>query len=365
MSSLLVTGAGSLAQEALLALSQFPGPIETIAIAARDTDRLRWLARAVRARSGARGSHLDVQPHAIDWDDPRSLASVLVRTRPRVVLHTASWQSAWTVGRAGGWSELVRGVGYGVTLPLQLVLAARMGRALAGHLPAAQLVNACFPDAVNPLLTRAGIPVACGIGNVAILAAMLGSELRASSAPLRLIAHHAHVAAAISGRPAPVPVRAWRGDALADDEVAGWLATARLPADERLNAVTGAAAVPLLHALADRSLAYRGHAPGPQGLWGGYPIVVDDGVVSLDLPRSESLADAQAHNGAAMAGDGLAVDADGRLGWSPHARAVLDTAGAAVRDTLPGILDDTDFEAMARRVRELRERLATPGSDAM
>jgi hypothetical protein len=59
---------------------------------------------------------------------------------------------------------------------------------------------------VNPALTRAGIPVVCGIGNVAILAAMLAAELPPSQEPLRLLAHHAHVATAISGRPPPVPI---------------------------------------------------------------------------------------------------------------------------------------------------------------
>ena len=119
MSTLVVTGAGSLAHATLLALSQCPGPIE---IVARDSERLHGLARTVRARSAVAGHLVDVRPYAIDWDDPRSLASILARTKPRVVLHTASWQSAWTLAGADAWSALVRGMGYGVTFSLHLRL---------------------------------------------------------------------------------------------------------------------------------------------------------------------------------------------------------------------------------------------------
>ena len=72
-----------------------------------------------------------------------------------------------------------------------------------------------------------------------------------------------------------------------------------------------------------------------------------------------SLEDAEAHNRAASVGDGLAVDAAGRVSWSSHASAALDAAGPAARNTLLGIFDDTDVKASARRVRDLRERLVT------
>lgn len=338
MTDLLVTGAGSLARATLLALSLLSGPITTVAIAARDTDRLHWLARAVRARGA-----LDVTSHVVYWDDPRSLADLVTRTRPRVVLHTASRQSAWTLGGDDPWSAVVRTVGYGATLPLQAVLAHRLGRALVEHSPSARFVNACFPDAVNPVLANRGIPVACGIGNVAILAALAAVELGATS----LVAHHAHIAAAIAERRPSVPLAAWRGDARIDAEATAWLASARLPGDERLNDITGATAVPLIHSLVDDNCTYRGHAPGPGGLCGGYPIKVTSGAVELDLPSGMSRAEAEAHNRAAAELDGLTVTAGGRIRWSPRAEVPAE---------LRTLFDDEDLEAMARRLHEFKAR---------
>jgi hypothetical protein len=359
MSTLLVTGAGSLAESTLSALSQQTGPIEMVAIVARDSERLRWLARATRARSELGGSPLRVGAYPLDWEDRQSLAALLSKVVPDVVLHTASWQSPWTLGGQDAWSALVREIGYGVTLPLQRVLAQRLGQAVAEHVPNAAFVNACFPDAVNPLLARRGITVACGIGNVAILATMLGAELVRSAAPLRIVAHHAHVVEATIGRPAPNRIRGWRGERVIDDEVTTWIAGTRLPTDHRLNAITGAAAVPLLQALADGSRRYSGHAPGPLGLWGGYPISVERRVVALDLPVGLSAAEAKAHNIAAAVGDGILTHDDGQVGWSPKAVACLEAGPTAIREALRSIFDDVDVEASGSRLRDLRDRLTS------
>ncbi|MFF0250599.1 Tn3 family transposase [Streptosporangium sandarakinum] len=55
-------------------------------------------------------------------------------------------------------------------------------------------LNACFPGAVNPLLKTLGLPVFCGVGNVALLAASLRESLRpARGGRLRVLGHHRHL----------------------------------------------------------------------------------------------------------------------------------------------------------------------------
>src|ERR1700677_5009803 len=52
----------------------------------------------------------------------------------------------------------------------------------------------------------------------------------------------------------------------------------------RYNAVTAAAAIPVLEALLPGSAPLRWSAPAPAGLAGGYPVLIANGAVTLDLP---------------------------------------------------------------------------------
>lgn len=358
---LLITGAGALAEAVVAALALQPGPIRSIAIAARPSDRLTWLARSATARAASAGgangangpsSAVRVQAYPLEWEAPGALEARLARARPRVVLHTASLQSPWTLGGEDAWSALVRRAGYGLTLPLQLALAAQVGRAVAHAAPGASYVNACYPDAVNPLLAALGIPVTCGIGNVAILAAMLHAEH--TPGRWQLVAHHAHVSAAISGRPAVAAPLAW----CEDHEVAltGWLAAAALPGDARLNLVTGAAAAPLLRALVDGG-EHRGHAPGPGGLPGGYPIRLRDRALALDLPAAVTEEAARSANQAAAADDGVVIEAGGRIRWTASVLAALEALPAAAHAEAAALAgpwtaaDAAPLAALALKVR--------------
>lgn len=348
---LLVTGAGSVAAATLQALGVMQGPPLRIAIAARDSDRLRWLARSVAARASAVGRPLQVEACPLDWDDPSSLRAVLARARPRVVFHAGTWQSPSALEGADPWSELVRQVGYGITMPLHLAAAERVALALAEVAPEAQFVTAGYPDAVNPMLAGAGLPITCGIGNVAILAAHAAAEVR-FEAPLRMIAHYAHLEGALSGKLPPTPIRAWAGEAAVDAEVNAWLATARLPDDARLNEITGATAAALLLALVDPGTSHRGHAPGVGGRPGGYPVRVRDGVVSLDLPSGLSEDDAVEHNLRAARADAVVVDREGRGRW---AEATLERLEGTVR--LSRTFSSADIGTLAQTILELRATL--------
>ncbi len=99
---------------------------------------------------------------------------------------------------------------YGATLPLRLALALRVARAIGERAQSSRLVNACYPDASNEVLARLGHDVACGIGNVATLAATYAAQLGVEAPRrLRMLAHHRQVAAAIAGRSRLHPPRVW------------------------------------------------------------------------------------------------------------------------------------------------------------
>jgi hypothetical protein len=351
---LAITGAGSLATEVIHALAvAAPEPI-TVALLGRDQARLVWLARAASACAAATSGRLRVVTAVTDWSNEEQLCRTIASLKPKVLLHTASLQSPWVLGGSDRWSSLIGRVGYGITLPLQALLAFKVGRAIDTASPATDLVNACYPDAVNRVLIANGTRVTCGIGNVAILAALLLSELTGvEDKRLSLIAHHAHLSAAIKGKDIEdAPLRAWVGDKPIHAEATRLLREAHLP--PHLNSITAAAAVPMLLALLGRREPWEGHAAGPLGLVGGYPVIVSAGGVEIDLPSGVSLAEAAALNMAAANSDGISVMENGEVVLSAAAEEDLkQTTGVGCAPSWYA----ADVEQQAAHLLALRESL--------
>src|SRR5262249_36124162 len=126
--------------------------------------------------AAARGAALD-GPFPVDIVPNDYSADALMRifehVKPRVVLVLASRQSPWRMSPR--WRALVSATGYGFTLPLQAVLADAVIFAANRRHPEAICLNGCYPDVANSLLRDRGLRVEGGIGNIAIVAAVLAS----------------------------------------------------------------------------------------------------------------------------------------------------------------------------------------------
>src|SRR5262249_8229604 len=109
-----------------------------------------------------------------------------------------------------------------------------------------------------------------------------------------------------------------------------------IPYDMDFNLLTASATVGLLAALAGRG-EIATHAPAPNGLLGGYPILASRGKVELDLPPEWSMADAEAGNRRPLPVDGIAEsEADGLVHCTePAARALHALLGRPVERLKP------------------------------
>jgi hypothetical protein len=337
-----VVGSGSLARAVVMALARERAAPMSVMVVARNADALGSLALLARAQAASLGSGVDVTAEVCDFS-PAALDALFARYRPGIVLMLASLQSPWSMGEV--WRQWVGRLGYGVTLPLQALLADRVFRAVLQRHPQTALINGCYPDLANRVLVERGIPVAAGIGNIAIVDAAIRSVLPGERPTL--LAHHAHVAAMIRGDWAGLPMpRVWQGArCLSDAEVAAQTRAIRLPADDRLNALTGQIAVPMLLALAGRSDSWHGHAPGVHGHPGGYPVTADVDGIRLRLPAGVSLESAIATNAAFGRFDGIVVE-DGR-----YRLAQGDALPASLR-SWRAIDLELQAEALARFRRE-------------
>jgi hypothetical protein len=325
-----------------------------IAIAGRSRDRVLGLVGIVNSRAAAVGSGSRFAGHVIHWEENSSVAQLVANTQPKVILHTASLQSPWELqNRTSQWSKLVACAGFGVTLPLQSSLAIRLAYEIKRHAPRTLLVNACYPDAVNPVLRRLGLPITSGIGNVGILSAAIRQNIAKS--PLQVIAHHYHVTSLLGdgqrqGKGHGPGI--WIEHKRARLDLAA-IETIRRASGDRLNLITSATVLPILDGLMFEKLVHT-HAPGPNGLPGGYPILIRHHSISLELPKQVGERGAVAMNQDAANSDGIVVCEDGMISLSDRAMDALARHSRVFAQRFPV----TQLSEVSSQLLELRRRLA-------
>ena len=210
---ILILGTGPFAQRIACDLAATPTRPPRVTIAGRNALRLAWILTAARARAEMFARPVTIEGRELDLAEGERVAELLARLRPAVIAQAASLQPASVIaGGANGWTRLVAEGGLSATAVFQAVLTSRVARATAQASPASQLINCCFPDVVNGIIATMGLPVACGIGNIAILAHAFAGLLEGDPRPkLQLLCHYQNIAAwrrAPGQRSGPAP-RVW------------------------------------------------------------------------------------------------------------------------------------------------------------
>ncbi|HEY1619949.1 MAG TPA: hypothetical protein VGG25_20160 [Streptosporangiaceae bacterium] len=355
--TLLVLGTGALARAVCGALAVTSGPPLRIAVAGRDRARVAEVVYMVSASAAGAGRAVTATGHVAAGLTATALTEIVADCRPDGAVAIASLQSPWEARHApSAWTGLLAAGGFALSLPLQAVLVRALHAALREAAPDAWLVNACYPDAVNPLLAALDAAPLCGIGNISTIAQSIQASLEPGqrAEPLRVLAHHWHLHEVPPGRE---PL-AYLGERRLDG-VTERLAAQRAFDRVELGRVAGAAAGRLLTALLT-GLELRACVPAPSGLPGGYPVLVRDGRLTLDLPASVSAARAARLNQDWADEDGVRVH-DGRAVFALAVRQALEP-------WLPDRADGFHAEELDEVVAELaalRDRLRMrPASQA-
>ena len=350
---ILIFGTGSFAQRIACDLAATATAPTQLTIAGRNGLRLDWIATAARARAHMFSRPLEVASRRIDLAAPEAAGELLAVARPAVIVQAASFQSGSVISASGNaWTRLVAEGGLSATAVFQSVLSSRIARAVAQASPQSQFINCCFPDVANGIIAAMGLPIACGIGNIAILAHAFAGTLGGAPPPkLKMLCHYQNIQAwrrLPNERRAAAP-RVW----LDDVEVASVFsrfAQVQLTLEPVID-ISGASGVTLALAMAQRR-AWRGHVPGPGGLPGGYPVTLEGGRLELDLPTGIDAQAAIAWNVGFEAQSGLIVD-QGRARYCGRLHDLL----AAESPSLAAGFAVADLEHIWRAMCELRDRL--------
>jgi hypothetical protein len=334
--AVMVVGHGVIGGRAFYDLAHSPRQ-RRLHLVGRNPERVSNLVNMTRFSALQRGLRPSLGHSATDIDDVERTAEVIARVRPDLIFLAVSRQSWWVTSTLpqDQFSALAE-ANFGPWLPMHLAPVVSAMRAVRAANSSATVVNSAFPDAVHPMLHEAGLAPHVGIGNVAnnvpALRTITADLLRVDydEIRLRLVAHHyaSHRMRFGHTGGAPIGLRVAHGSA----DVTGDVSVERMlhlmsGRYRRTGGVAGQAmvvssALSIIEPLVDGVRAFA-HAPGPLGLPGGYPIMIDDGKVSLDLPDGLSEAAALDINRQGQRLDGIASIEAGRVVFEEATMGVM------------------------------------------
>jgi hypothetical protein len=304
----LIVGTGSLATGTVNALSQLSMGKIRVGIIGRSKAKASQLMQIANARAAIFQSPTRFEAPEISQFKALAFSRIVRSLKPKVILQAASLQSPWEAGQGeNAWTKLVATAGFGITLPLQMALAAELSNG-AGDTEAA-IVNASYPDCVNVILDRLGLRATCGVGNAAIVEGFCRYRAEMSS-DVRVIAHHGHLGAWFKGKRTRNLPRIWVNGR--EVESSSWHPHLG-PVHDELNHVTAAAAASVVLCLLDGG-SLQCSIPGVGGLPGGYPYLLKGGRFRLQLPRRITLEEAIQHNRRGEDLDGIDLETGVKFG---------------------------------------------------
>ncbi len=351
---ILIFGTGSFAQRIACDLAATATNPTRVAIAGRNALRLAWIRTAAQARADMFARPVAIETYELDLAIDNRAAELLASRRPAVIVQAASFQTASVISSGGNaWTRLVAEGGLSATSVFQAVLTSRIARAAAQVSPGSHLINCCFPDVANGIVVAMGLPVACGIGNIAILSHAFAGTLQGAPKPkLQMLCHYQNIAAwrRPPGQRSGPAARVWLDGAEVEDIFSRFAPVQLTP--EPVIDISGASGVTLMLAMAQRQ-DWSGHVPGPAGLPGGYPVALRGRKLDLDLPPGIDREAAIAWNARYEAENGLVVGPDGRARYTGR---LYDGLRAESPDLATGF-DVGDLELVWQAMSALRERL--------
>lgn len=357
---IVILGSGSLARSICYSLAAVCSAESVVTVVSRTSSSSAEVCYVANVRAALSSTPVRFRALSLQRYSAESIYSILRQARPWIVLNCASYQSPWErTYSPSAWTTLMSRAGFGITLPLQAAVAREASLAVVELESSPLFLNACFPDAVNPFLNAMGLPVFCGVGNVALLAASIQESLQLGrERRLQVLGHHWHLHPPDNE----------------DDEALAWLDGTPIPGvgsllrrqraatRSELNFVNGHVTALLLTGLV---VGREMHAnlPGPLGLTGGYPVRIHGRTIELDLP-TDMRSQAFTLNSQWAEQDGVRVENNGKVTFS-------ESSVREIRSELPnfvGTVHVTEIPAICSQLLELRAHMrlmrAAQGSDS-
>jgi len=333
---ILFVGLGDVGSSVFDLFTRTPGQ-HIFLVGGRNPEALRYRANLSLFAAMQLGFLPEVQLTALDLWNVEQTAEAIARFNPDVIFCAATLQK-W--GAINALPPDLRDQLYqaqiGPWLPVHLTLVYKLMLAVQQAGVVTKVINATYPDVVNVVLSKVGLAPTTGIGDLAnnipavrkSIAIKLGVPVE--SVDVRLVAQH-HVSYWMSRRGtsggAPFYFRAFVNGG---EDVTSQLATGSLfnllPGELKRapgNLMTAASAEVVFDSLVNDTGRLI-HAPGPNGLPGGYPCRVNREGIHVELPPGITLDEAISINTTAQQFDGIErIDQDGTVHFVERHMTIL------------------------------------------
>lgn len=326
--TIMIFGLGDLGGHVLEFLARVPRIPKIVTVDINEDWGIRKTNSAILGASQF-GLYPEIEFVPQDVNDVEATAKLIRDVRPAIVYNSMTLFSWWVITQLPPDAyKAIDAARYAPWFPVHFVPAWKLMQAVQRSGESPHVVNAAFPDLVNPVLAKIGLAPTVGIGNVdnAVCSLRL-TAARILSVPLRSIAaylvapHYVSYYLSRFGTTGGAPVYL---KVLADDrEVTSAIGAERLFADvpvtaRRTGGIHGHPVVASSVCKIILGIAFDtgeiGHAPGPNGLPGGYPVRLSANGAEVFLPEGLSLEEAVRINNEGQVFDGVeSIEADGTV----------------------------------------------------
>lgn len=340
--TIMLMGLGDLAGHVLEHLARVPNIPRLVAADIRED----WGARKINsALIGA--AQFDLYPQIefvqVDAFDLDRMAELLAKVKPDVIYNGMSLMSWWVITKLPPEAyKAIDQARYGPWYPMHLVPTYKLMQAIKMAGLKTRVVNAAFPDAVNPALGKVGLAPEVGIGNIDNMtssfkiAAARFYQVPTRNVEIYMVAPHfvSYYAARFGDTGgAPYYLKVMVNDqevtanAEMDDLLSQLVALCPRPGGLEAHPVVASSSCRIILGIAlDRGCL--GHAPGPKGLPGGYPVILDAQGAEPFMPQGLTLDKAIEINNQAQVFDGVeAIEEDGTV-------VITDKSAGIIKDLL-------------------------------
>ena len=266
-------------------------------------------------------------------------AKALQEVQPAIIYNSMTLQSWWVITQLPPDAyKAIDEARYAPWYPMHFVPTYKLMQAVKKSGIKTHVVNAAFPDVVNPALAKIGLTPTVGIGNIDNLVPSLRlAAARTFKVPLRSVAVYMvapHFVSYYAGRFGNSGGAPYYLKVMVDDKDM----TPKMNKDEFLSSVVNLAKRPgsiQAHPVVASSVCKivmgilfdtkeLGHAPGPNGLPGGYPIRMNAQGVDVFLPGDLTLEEAIKINDQGQVFEGVeSIEKDGTIVLTDKSAAIF------------------------------------------
>lgn len=362
--TVMIIGLGELGGDVLEFLARVPN-IPKIVTADINED---WGIRKTNsAIAGA--SHFESYPNIefihLDAFNIDTTAKILQEVQPRVIFNAMTLQSWWVITQLP--QEAYRAIDeahFGPWYPMHLVPTYKLMQAVKKSGIKPHVVSAAFPDLIHPALAKIGLAPTVGIGNIDnLLCTLRLVAAKMFNVPLRSITIYIvapHFVSYYIGRfgnsgGAPYYLKVMIDDKditskiNRDEFLSNVITVGRRPGSAQLNPLIASSACKIIRGILFDTKEV-GHAPGPNGLPGGYPVKLSANGVEVFLPENLTLKEAIRINNEAQVFEGVeSIDNDGTV-------VITDKAAAIFKKLIDFDCKSYTLENCEAKARELDEK---------